>query len=115
MFSVLHYVLLEWPAIMPDQVSNPTTNVQPVRFLETDQPEAKPAAGMALCLSGGGYRAMPFHVGTSWRLNEAGLLPQFRRVSGGSGGSTLVGGLGRAWSMLRLGPTRNTDNPFARW
>jgi NTE family protein len=30
--------------------------------------------GIALCLSGGGYRAMLFHAGAIWRLNELGLL-----------------------------------------
>ena len=34
--------------------------------------EAAPTSGTALCLSGGGYRAMLFHVGVLWRLNEAG-------------------------------------------
>ena len=29
--------------------------------------------GVALCLSGGGYRAMLFHVGALWRLNELGI------------------------------------------
>jgi len=30
--------------------------------------------GIGLCLSGGGFRAMLFHVGSLWRLNEAGAL-----------------------------------------
>lgn len=30
-----------------------------------------PEEGTALCLSGGGYRAMLFHVGSLWRLYEA--------------------------------------------
>ena len=41
----------------------------------------KPEEGLGLCLSGGGYRAMLFHVGALWRLNESG------RVSSGLGGS----------------------------
>ena len=36
----------------------------------------KPEEGLGLCLSGGGYRAMLFHVGALWRLYEAGLLKQ---------------------------------------
>ena len=32
-------------------------------------------SGIGCCLSGGGYRAMLFHAGSLWRLNEAGLLP----------------------------------------
>ena len=36
--------------------------------------DSSPGGGMALCLSGGGYRAMVFHLGVLWRLNDAGLL-----------------------------------------
>ena len=39
----------------------------------------EPAPGIALCLSGGGYRAMLFHLGALWRLNEAGYLPRLER------------------------------------
>ena len=31
---------------------------------------------LALCLSGGGYRAMLFHLGSLWKLNEWGYLPK---------------------------------------
>ena len=59
----------------PDSASpSPNENIQPVRFLKTDDRLAHPAPGVALCLSGGGYRAMGFHLGTLWRLNDAGLL-----------------------------------------
>ena len=44
----------------------------------------------ALCLSGGGYRAMVFHVGTLWRLNDAGMLPKIDLISSVSGGSMTV-------------------------
>lgn len=43
-------------------------NIQPVRTIETDDPFPKPKPGMALCLSGGGYRAMLFHLGASLGL-----------------------------------------------
>ena len=55
---------------------------------------------MALCLSGGGYRAMLFHVGVLWRLNDAGLLRRLDRVSSVSGGSITAGVLARSWSDL---------------
>jgi NTE family protein len=60
------------------------------------------AAGqpMALCLSGGGYRAMIFHVGVLWRLNEAALLPELRLVSSVSGGSITAGVLAMNWPRL---------------
>ncbi|HEX8823547.1 MAG TPA: patatin-like phospholipase family protein [Archangium sp.] len=56
--------------------------------------------GMALCLSGGGYRAMLFHVGSLWRLNELGYLGRLQRVSSVSGGSIVAGLLGLRWREL---------------
>jgi NTE family protein len=51
-------------------------------------------------MSGGGYRAMLFHAGTLWRLNELGLLPRLTRISSVSGGSITAGLLGLRWSQL---------------
>ena len=59
-----------------------------------------PEEGVALCLSGGGYRAMIFHVGVLWRLNEAGLLPRLTRISSVSGGSVTAAYLGLKWGEL---------------
>lgn len=59
-------------------------------------------AGLALCLSGGGYRAMLFHVGALWRLNELGYLPKLDRVSSVSGGSITAAALGLHWESLRF-------------
>src|SRR5262245_38572922 len=56
--------------------------------------------GIALALSGGGYRAMLFHTGVLIRLNELGLLQQVRRVSSVSGGSISAGYLGLIWKKL---------------
>jgi NTE family protein len=55
---------------------------------------------LALCLSGGGYRAMLFHLGALWRLNEAGLLSRLDRISSVSGGSIAAGMLARRWPEL---------------
>ena len=62
----------------------------------------RPAADdtVGLALSGGGYRAMLFHVGSLIRLNEAGWLPRVTRVASVSGGSITAGQLGLAWSGL---------------
>src|SRR5215218_5585005 len=59
--------------------------------------------GIALCLSGGGYRAMLFHVGALWRLNQLGFLPKLDRVSSVSGGSITAATLGRHWGRLQFG------------
>jgi NTE family protein len=76
---------------------------QPVHVVETgsasDDPR-RPADGIALCLSGGGYRAMLFHVGSLWRLNELGYLRDLTRISSVSGGSITAGVLGLNWSKL---------------
>ena len=67
---------------------------------ETNGVERRPEPGTALCLSGGGYRAMLFHVGALWRLNEAAYLPKLVRVSSVSGGSITAGVLALAWPRL---------------
>jgi NTE family protein len=69
---------------------------------QAEDPGRAPADGTALCLSGGGYRAMLFHVGALWRLNEVGYLPQLRWVSSVSGGSITAGVLGAGWRDLRF-------------
>lgn len=68
--------------------------------------------GIALCLSGGGYRAMLFHLGTLWRLNELGYVARLSRVSSVSGGSITSGALALAWDKLRFssGPVRVAEN-----
>jgi NTE family protein len=77
----------------------------PVQLVSTgsahDDPQS-PEEGTALCLSGGGYRAMLFHVGALWRLNELGLLPKLARVSSVSGGSITAGVLGLKWRELNF-------------
>ncbi len=62
--------------------------------------ERKLEDGIALCLSGGGFRAMLFHCGVLWRLNELGVLCKLARVSSVSGGSITAGVLGLAWRDL---------------
>jgi NTE family protein len=60
--------------------------------------------GIGLCLSGGGFRAMLFHLGSLIRLNELGLLPKIDRVSSVSGGSLAAGILAAGWADLAFGP-----------
>jgi len=73
--------------------------LSPVAGADPDGP-AGPEPGIALCLSGGGYRAMLFHAGAIWRLSELGFLPKLNRVSSVSGGSIIAGLLGLRWSRL---------------
>jgi NTE family protein len=67
-----------------------------------DDTSSKPAQGVGLCLSGGGFRAMLFHVGVLKRLNEAGWLRKLDRVSSVSGGSITAGLLGLRWNKLEF-------------
>ncbi|HEX5703559.1 MAG TPA: patatin-like phospholipase family protein [Pyrinomonadaceae bacterium] len=76
-------------------------SVQPVSASAAETTAPRP--GIALCLSGGGYRAMLFHLGTLWRLNQLGILRKLARVSSVSGGSITAGVLGLAWKKLRFG------------
>jgi NTE family protein len=77
---------------MPSQ--GPADARAPVTFIPSDTPGQGPEDGVALCLSGGGYRAMLFHVGALWRINELGLLPRLARISSVSAGSIVAGLLG---------------------
>jgi len=74
--------------------------ISPVEKVNTGSRHKGPVPGIALCLSGGGYRAMLFHVGALWRLNEARFLKKLDRVSSVSGGSITAGVLGMNWSKL---------------
>jgi NTE family protein len=80
------------PAVRAQEAASPIIGDEP------DQIEA----GLALCLSGGGYRAMLFHVGALIRLNELGYLGRINRFSSVSGGSITAGVLGMNWSRLRF-------------
>jgi len=74
----------------------------PVERLTTDPAEDAPESGIALCLSGGGYRAMVFHLEALIRLNELGYLPRLARVSSVSGGSITAGVLALHWKSLNF-------------
>ncbi len=50
-------------------------------------PPEEERKGVALCLSGGGYRAALFHLGALRRLNELGVLTSIDTISSVSGGS----------------------------
>ncbi len=84
--------------------------------VETDDGE-RLEPGVALCLSGGGYRAMLFHVGAIWRLNELRYLTKLDRVSSVSGGSITAGVLGLNWRRLQFdddGFAGNLDEQFVQ-
>lgn len=72
----------------------------PVREIGPDSARKEPEHGIALCLSGGGYRAMLFHLGSIQRLHEVGLLPKLKRISSVSGGSITAGMLAFSWTKL---------------
>lgn len=67
-----------------------------------DFSDATPADGVGLCLSGGGYRAMVFHLGVLRRFNETGWLQKLTRVASVSGGSIIAAQLGMVWKKLEF-------------
>jgi hypothetical protein len=72
----------------------------PVRRIPGDPHVDSPEENIALSVSGGGYRAMLFHLGALWRLNEIGYLCKLERVSSVSGSSMAAGVLAAHWSTL---------------
>jgi NTE family protein len=85
---------------MPELNATALRELQPVAEL----PDKRPEGGIGLCLSGGGYRAMLFHLGALWRLNEARCLRRLDRVSSVSGGSITAATLGMCWIELEWDP-----------
>src|SRR5687767_14142756 len=73
--------------------------VEPVSPL-ADRKRGGPAAGIGLAVSGGGYRAMLFHLGAFLRLYEVGLLQRIDRISSVSGGSITAAKLALEWPKL---------------
>lgn len=69
-------------------------------------------AGIGIAASGGGFRAMLFHVGAFIRLAELGLLQQAKRISSVSGGSIAVGWLACVWSDLVKADFANLNDVF---
>jgi NTE family protein len=64
---------------------------------------------LGLALSGGGYRAALFALGSLWRLNDAGLLGRLDRITSVSGGSISAGLLAHRWSKLTFTDGRATN------
>ena len=73
--------------------------VEPVSPL-ADKKRGGPAPGVGLAVSGGGYRAMLFHLGAFLRLYELGLLQRVERISSVSGGSITAAKIALEWPRL---------------
>jgi NTE family protein len=76
----------------------------PTQDARTEPPDSPGRHGVGLCLSGGGFRATLFHLGTLRRLNEVGVLARadFRSVASVSGGSITAAWLATALTRVRL-------------
>ena len=65
---------------------------------------------LGLALSGGGFRATLFHVGSLLRLNDAGILKNVEEVTSVSGGSIIAAHLALKWETLRFNEHGIADN-----
>ena len=76
---------------------------------------ARERTGMALCLSGGGFRATLFHLGALRRLNEVGLLHRVDTFTSVSGGSIMAAFLATrvAWPLGAPVPREVWDRDVA--
>ena len=77
-------------------------NLHPVIFGPGEDPDVTPDSGIALCLGGGGFRSMLFHLGVIVRLNECGWLRKITLYSSVSGGSITAAMLGFKWRHLHF-------------
>ncbi len=75
--------------------SDPAITESARKFVQSPQRQ-----GMALCLSGGGYRAALFHLGAVKRLNELGILGQLDDITSVSGGSIFAAFLAMRWNAI---------------
>jgi len=66
--------------------------------------------GIALCLSGGGFRAAIFHLGALRRLNELGILSQVNTITSVSGGSIIS-----AYLAEKLQPWPTSGSVLGDW
>jgi NTE family protein len=73
--------------------------IEPVSKLAEGH-RAPPEDGIGLAVSGGGYRAMLFHLGALLRLFELDLLKRLDRISSVSGGSITCAKLALEWSRI---------------
>ena len=96
----------------PDAIDTPEAKSegQPGGLTELRAAGTAREAGIGLCLSGGGYRAMLFHAGTLWRLYDAGVLAGVQRISSVSGGSIAAGLLGLKWGGLSFDPAKARED-----
>lgn len=67
----------------------------PVVHEVSGSPKPTPEGNVALCLSGGGFRASLFHLGALRRLNELGILKQVNTICSVSGGSIIAAHLAK--------------------
>jgi len=73
-------------------------------------PDPNPSLELALCLSGGGFRASLFHLGAVRRLYELGLLDQVDAISAVSGGTVIA-----AFLADRCDIWRGRNLSLAQW
>jgi len=76
-----------------------TDTLEPVSRLAEEE-SGGPQPGTGIGVSGGGYRAMLFHLGAFLRLHELGLLKRLDRISSVSGGSITAAKIGLEWDKL---------------
>jgi NTE family protein len=63
-------------------------------------------------MSGGGFRATLYHVGSLRRLNELGFLPRLSMITSVSGGSITAGVLAHRWPRLQFDPASGVAGNF---
>ena len=94
----------------PSAFTGTTTAPAPTAHSVEKYLPKKERTGVALCLSGGGFRATLFHLGALRRLNELGVLQRIDAVTSVSGGSIMSATLATALQWPLSAPV-----PGDRW
>ena len=94
----------------PHLADVPTTGADTRQYVPLPPHERR---GVALCLSGGGYRAVLFHLGAMRRLNELGILSRLDTITSVSGGSIAAAQV--ATHLLDAGGWPEPGQPVPGW
>lgn len=97
--DALGLVLQKWKLSaeqQPEEIR--IASAEPAGFEEENEERVEDE--IALCLSGGGYRAMLFHLGALWRLNDLMFLQKLDRISAVSGGAIVAAHVASRWKSL---------------
>ena len=93
--------------------NSPQQVAQAADTFKWDEGERKAERGIGITLSGGGFRAVLYHLGLIRFLRDAGILPRVHHICAVSGGSIMAAHLVLNWDRYN-GSAKEGWAPFMR-